>query len=188
MHEKCNGREAPPEVYLTSDHWTPPTQQPLSAAPEPAATRGRHGVPGREGGAAQIAGSMWTLGPRWAAGLLSRSALRGSARTQPGTLRPARSIALGGRRSLRARTAVACAPRQAVSTRWPPPGPRAGAQTRTPATLCARAPPARLPRKRRRGRRAERGAGPGAVQTERRRPHGPVWPVLWPSPRLARLL
>ncbi|CAK6433975.1 unnamed protein product [Pipistrellus nathusii] len=56
---------------------------------------------------------MWTLGPRWAAGLLSRSALRGSARTQAGTLRPARSIALGGRRSLLARAAVACAPRRA---------------------------------------------------------------------------
>nr|KAF6331711.1 frataxin [Pipistrellus kuhlii] len=56
---------------------------------------------------------MWTLGPRWAAGLVSRSALRGSARTRAGTLRPARSIALGGRRPLRGGTAAACAPRQA---------------------------------------------------------------------------
>ncbi|XP_054583736.1 frataxin, mitochondrial [Eptesicus fuscus] len=56
---------------------------------------------------------MWTLGPRRAAGLLSRSALRGSAQTPAGTLRLARSIALGGRRYLRAGTAAACAPRQA---------------------------------------------------------------------------
>ncbi|XP_066224129.1 frataxin, mitochondrial [Saccopteryx leptura] len=56
---------------------------------------------------------MWTLGRRWACGLLPLSALRGLAQTRAGSPRLARNIPLSGHRDLSAGTAAAYAPSHA---------------------------------------------------------------------------
>lgn len=57
-----------------------------------------------------MAGIMWAVGRRSAAGLLSRSALPGSPQTQVAAPRRAKNVPLSGRRHLRAGTAAACGP------------------------------------------------------------------------------
>ncbi|XP_058421685.1 frataxin, mitochondrial [Diceros bicornis minor] len=59
---------------------------------------------------------MWTLRRRAAAGVLSRSALGGSAQARAGAQRPPKDAPLPGRRGLRVGTAAACAPGRASSS------------------------------------------------------------------------
>lgn len=89
-----------------------------------------------------MAGIMWAVGRRSAAGLLSRSALPGSPQTQVAAPRRAKNVPLSGRRHLRAGTAAACGPSLAVSTRGPPPGraPAQGDRARRRRSAHARTP------------------------------------------------
>ena len=81
--------------------------------------------PGGRAEQPQMAGRMWTLGRRSAAGLLPRSAPPGLVHTGAGAPWPARNMPLRGRGDLRAGTAEACASSHAVSNLQASAGPRA---------------------------------------------------------------